>query len=198
VPPLNPNCTQTGRRNKNFTTITQRISDGQSYYNALQVSAVKRFSHGLRAQLAYTLSRSIDDASGINSQDFDNSTIYVFDWYDRTADRGLSSLWAKHVFITNWSYDLPFARSMTGVAGAFLKGWQLNNITTAQTGPPFEVRLGFNRSGNLNTTSFSIHERPNLKAGFSNKSLAARTATLKSTPSNSSPPTRAETSAGIP
>jgi hypothetical protein len=33
------------------------------------------------------------------------------------------------------------------------------------------VRLGFNRSGNLNTTSFSMHERPNVKTGASNNPI---------------------------
>src|SRR5262249_6658349 len=35
---------QLGRRNPNFASITQRISDAQSYYNALQLSALKQFS----------------------------------------------------------------------------------------------------------------------------------------------------------
>ncbi|HET8548323.1 MAG TPA: TonB-dependent receptor [Bryobacteraceae bacterium] len=162
---------QLGRRNPNFTTITQRITDAQSFYNALQIGAVKRFSYGLRAQVSYTFSRSIDDSSGINSQDYDNSVTYVLDWYDRKADRGLSSFWANHVFTANWSYDLPFGQTLKGVAGALLRGWQLNSITTVQSGHPFEVRLGTNRSGNLNTTSFSFHERPNVKPGYSNNPI---------------------------
>ena len=40
------------------------------------------------------------------------------------------------------------------------------NVTTLQTGQPFTVRLGFNRSGNLNTTGFSMNERPDLKSGY--------------------------------
>ena len=56
-------------------------------------------------------------------------------------------------------------RNSTGSAGALLKGWQLNNITTLRSGHPFTVQLGFNRSGNLNTTSFSLHERPNVVPG---------------------------------
>jgi hypothetical protein len=160
-----------GRRNPLFTTITQRITDAQSFYNALQLSAVKRFSAGLRAQFSYTFSRSVDDSSGINSQDYTNGTTYVMDWYDRKIDRGLSAYWAKHVFVGNWSYDLPFARSMKGAGGLLLKGWQLNNITTVQTGHPFEVQLGFNRSGNLNTTSFSMHERPDVKPGYTNNPI---------------------------
>src|SRR5262249_37789752 len=160
-----------GRRNPNFTTVTQRETDAQSFYNALQVGVSKRLSFGLRAQLSYTFSRSIDEASGINSQDFDNSTTYVTDWYNRKADRGLSSFWAKHVFVANWSYELPLGRTKTGVAGVLLKGWQINNITTAQSGTPFEARLGFNRSNNQNTTSFSFHERPSLKPGASNNPI---------------------------
>jgi hypothetical protein len=46
-------------------------------------------------------------------------------------------------------------------------GWQLNGIATLRTGHPFTVELGFNRSGNLNTTGFSRHERPDLKPGCS-------------------------------
>jgi len=160
-----------GRMNPNFASITQRISDSQSFYNALQLSAQKQFSRGLRAQFSYTFSRSIDDASGVNSQDFTDGTPYVMDFYDRKNDRGLSTFWAQHVFVGNWSYELPFARSMKGAGALLLKGWQLNSITTVQTGHPFEVRLGFNRSGNLNTVNYAMHERPDLKPGYSNNPI---------------------------
>ena len=40
-----------------------------------------------------------------------------------------------------------------------------------QTGHPFEVRLGFNRSGNLNTVNYAMHERPDVKPGFSNNPI---------------------------
>jgi len=40
-----------------------------------------------------------------------------------------------------------------------------------QTGHPFEVRLGFNRSGNLNTVNYAMHERPDVKAGYSNNPI---------------------------
>jgi outer membrane receptor protein involved in Fe transport len=162
---------QLGVINPNFASISQRISDAQSYYNALQLSAQKQLSHGLRAQLSYTFSRAIDDSSGVNSQDYSDGSPYVFDYYDRKADRGLSQFWAQHVFVGNWSYELPFARSMKGVGGLLLKGWQLNSITTVQSGHPFEVRLGFNRSGNLNTVNYAMHERPDVKPGYSNNPI---------------------------
>lgn len=165
---------QLGRRNPNFTGIWQRVTDAQSFYNSFQLGVLKRLSYGLRAQVSYTFSRSVDDSSGINSQDFDNVVQYGLDWWDRTIDRGLSAFHAKHNLTFNWTYDLPFARSLAGLGGAILKGWQLNNITTIRSGHPFTVRLGFNRSGNLNTTSFSAHERPNLRPGASNNSILGR------------------------
>jgi outer membrane receptor protein involved in Fe transport len=161
----------TTRRNPNFTGIWQRVTDAASFYNSLQVSAQKRMSRGWRAQLSYTFSRSVDDASGINSQDFSNVVQYGMDWYDPLRDRGLSAFDARHNLTANWTWDLPVARDSKGLTAALLKGWQLNNITTIRSGHPFTAQLGFNRSGNLNTTSFSMHERPDLKPGCSNNPI---------------------------
>src|SRR5262249_8532660 len=106
-----------GRRNPNFGPIFQRVTDAQSFYDSMQLSAVKRYSHGLRAQFSYTFAKSIDDSSGINSQDFDNTVQYVLDWYDLTYDRGPSSFQARHNFTFNWSWDIPVGSAMGGVAG---------------------------------------------------------------------------------
>ncbi|MBA3271318.1 MAG: carboxypeptidase regulatory-like domain-containing protein, partial [Acidobacteria bacterium] len=77
--------------------------------------------------------------------------------------RGLSAFHARHNLTLNGTWELPFFQSKTGVIGAVLKGWSVNNITTLRSGHPFTAQLGFNRSGNLNTTGFSRHERPDLK-----------------------------------
>ncbi len=162
---------QLGRRNPKFTGIWQRMTDAASFYNSLQVAVQKRFRRGWRTQLSYTFSRSVDDSSGINSQDFSNVVQYGMDWYDPLRDRGLSAFQAKHNLTFNGTWDLPFARSSHGLMSALLKGWQLNNLTTIRSGHPFTVQLGFNRSGNLNTTSFSMHDRPDLKPGCSNNPI---------------------------
>src|SRR5207302_173291 len=73
---------QLGRRNPNFGPVFQRVTDARSFYDSMQLSVMKRYSRGLRAQVSYTLAKSIDDSSGINSQDFDNNVQYVLDWYD--------------------------------------------------------------------------------------------------------------------
>ena len=156
-----------GRRNPAFTGVWQRMTDARSFYDSLQVAVNRRYAQGWRAQLSYTLSESIDDASGINSQDFSNNVQYVSDWYDLEHDRGLSAFHARHNLTANASWELPFATTKTGVTGALFRGWQVNGIATLRSGHPFTVELGFNRSGNLNTTGFSRHERPDLKPGCS-------------------------------
>jgi outer membrane receptor protein involved in Fe transport len=160
-----------GRRNPKFGPIFQRVTDASSFYDSMQVSLMKRYSHGLRAQVSYTLAKSIDDSSGINSQDFDSVVQYGLDWYDPRYDRGPSAFQARHNLTFNWSWDIPAPSSLGGLAAAVLKGWQLNNVTTLQTGQPFTVRLGFNRSGNLNTTGFSMNERPDLRPGYSDNPI---------------------------
>jgi hypothetical protein len=156
---------QLGRRNPNFAGVWQRVTDALSFYDSLQVGAQKRFSHGWRAQASYTLSRSEDDSSGINSQDFSNVVQYGLDWYDPEFDRGPSAFHARHNLTMNATWELPYFRSTPGLTGALLGGWTVNNITTLRSGHPFTVQLGFNRSGNLNTTGFSQHERPDAVAG---------------------------------
>jgi len=158
---------QLGRRNPNFTGIWQRMTDAKSFYDSLQLSLNRRYAGGWRAQVSYTLSEAVDDSSGINSQDFSNNVQYVSDWYDLEHDRGLSAFHARHNLTANASWELPFVADRGGITGAVLGGWQLNGIATLRTGHPFTVELGFNRSGNLNTTGFSRHERPDLKPGCS-------------------------------
>src|SRR5919201_1848449 len=107
--------TALGRRNPNFAGIFQRATDAESFYDSLQVSLVRRLSGGLRAQVSYTLADATDDASGINSQDFDSGVQYGLDWYDPRRDRGPSAFFAKHNLTFNWSWEIPVAASRGGV-----------------------------------------------------------------------------------
>jgi len=54
----------------------------------------------------------------------------------------------RQAFSAHFVYELPFAKSLRGLPGGVLKGWQVNGILTLHTGFPFSVTES---SGNLNT-----------------------------------------------
>jgi hypothetical protein len=110
--------------------ITEVTSAGNSSYNALWVSANKRFTRGLQFNASYTLSKSIDYNS-LNSQG-----VVVQNSFDLRNDRGLSDFDARHRFVINWIYELPFKGSR------LVEGWQISGITQWQTGNPITILAG--------------------------------------------------------
>src|SRR6185436_4103362 len=79
-----------------------RISEnvGRSNYNALQLSADRRYRNGFKFGAAYTLSHSEDDAS--SKRDI------LFNSFDDSGFWGNSSFDRRHVFTFYYIYDLPF------------------------------------------------------------------------------------------
>ncbi len=102
-------------------------SSGNSSYHALWVTLNKRASHGLQFNGSYTLSKSIDYNS-LSSQG-----VVVQDSYNLVNDRGPSDFDARHRFVANAIYDLPFR------GNRLVQGWQLGVITQAQTGNPLNI-----------------------------------------------------------
>jgi hypothetical protein len=113
-----------------LANITQRESGGNSNYNALWVTANKRFSQGLQFNSSYTFSKSID----YNSRT--NQGITVQDSFNLRGDRGLSDFDARHRFVINTIYELPFK------GNRLVAGWQLSTIVQAQSGNPLTIFSG--------------------------------------------------------
>ncbi|MCI0662412.1 MAG: TonB-dependent receptor [Acidobacteria bacterium] len=110
--------------------ITEITSAGNSNYNALWVSGNKRLSKGLQFNASYTLSKSFDYNS-LNSQG-----IVIQNSYDLANDYGLSAFDARHRFVINWIYELPFK------GNRLFEGWQVSGITQWQTGNPITILSG--------------------------------------------------------
>jgi carboxypeptidase family protein len=154
------------RRNPNFGSMRLRITDGLSWYTGLVVGGTRRFSQGLSMQASYTLGRSEDLGSqAVGSGDFDNSfqPAYAF---DRMGNKGLSDFDIRHNFVYNSTWELPFAKSLTGLARGVAYGWQLSGILTVRSGIPFSPVLGFDRARAL-PRSGGAGQRPDLVAGCS-------------------------------
>lgn len=107
--------------------LTKRSSDSNSNYNALWISANKRFSQSIQFNASYTWSHSIDDVSR------NNNGIVVQDSTNIFGSRGNSDFDARHRFVMNAIYDLPFK------GNRLVSGWEIAPIISAQSGNPFTV-----------------------------------------------------------
>ncbi|MBI3694199.1 MAG: TonB-dependent receptor [Acidobacteria bacterium] len=123
-----------------ISVINQRNGDGDSSYHSAQFKVVKRYSFGFTMLASYTISKSIDDYTAI-----------LFPLYDK-LNRGLSAAGGKTIdipqnFVLSYSYDLPFGKGKTWLAGAsrlvdtLAGGWVVNGITTFRSGPPLAINV---------------------------------------------------------
>jgi len=116
--------------NTPLLNITFREGTGNSSYNALWVTANKRLSNGFQFNASYTFSKSID----YNSQSSQGVTLQ--DSFNLRGDRGLSDFDARHRFVVNGIYELPFNQNQ------LVGGWQLSLITQSQSGNPVTLLAG--------------------------------------------------------
>jgi len=154
------------RRNPNFNSMRLRTTDGLSWYKGLIAGASRRFSGGLALQASYTLGKSEDLGSqAIGSGDFDNSfqPRYAFDPND---NKGLSDFDIRHNFVFNYTWELPFGKTLAGMAKGFASGWQLSGIVALRSGIPFTPVLGVDRARAL-PRSGGAGQRPSLVSGCS-------------------------------
>jgi hypothetical protein len=112
-----------------FSSIFTENTVANSNYNSLQVSAEKRFSHGLQFQAAYTFSKSIDDASS-----FEN----MLNPLNFRDSRSLSLFDARNRLVFSYVYQFPHM-ALEGFAGKLLNGWQSAGIVTFQSGFPVPI-----------------------------------------------------------
>jgi hypothetical protein len=133
-----------------FTDIVPLYWSGaSSSYNALQMTVSKRMSNGIQLEGSYAWAKAMDE--GMMHQ---NS-------YDIHASRSLASYDIGHRFVVSYLYELPFGRGRTIGAGAprtiqfLIGGWQLNGITTIQSGTPLSISAS-NTAGLFNPVT-----RPN-------------------------------------
>ena len=127
--------------------ITERDSSSNSSYNALWVAANQRLGHGLQFNASYTFSHSIDEVSR------NNAGIIVQDSTDIFNSRGNSDFDARHRFVANAIYELPFK------GNRLASGWKLAPIVVVQSGNPFNIVLA-----TAGTTGAGNTIRPNLIA----------------------------------
>src|SRR5262249_14334414 len=138
---------------------------GNTVYHALQAKLEKRLSQGLAFLVSYTRSKLIDDAGQV----FDASILTgpvgnfpVADSFNRALEKDISTGDIPNVFVTSFTYDLPFGKGrrfgLNGVAKKLLGGWGIAGTVLLQSGLPFAVTqiTNFNAFAGFGT------QRPNI------------------------------------
>ncbi|MBV8819904.1 MAG: carboxypeptidase regulatory-like domain-containing protein [Acidobacteriaceae bacterium] len=107
---------------------------GWSDFNALNLRLEKRFSTGWQLLVAHTWAHSIDtDSAGSYGSPNLNPANFQL-------DKGSSDFDIRHRFVASVVYELPFGRGKHYMSSAnrgvdlLVGGWQLNTITSWQTG----------------------------------------------------------------
>ena len=143
-----PGASTTGNINSrrpytNFQTITQDISAGPSNYNAFQINWNRRFTKGFTLLGSYVYSKSMDIASNDGNSGLGNQARDPYDW---DLDYGPSDFDIRNRFVTSFLYQIPGTKSGSGFVKLLTGGWQLDGIVTLQSGAPFSVLAGVDRS----------------------------------------------------
>ena len=162
------------RPNRNFSTIELKSSDGDSWYHAAIFELRKRWSRGLNFQSAYTFSRNIDttQASTFFSDATNGTTSAMPEFPGFRYNKGLADFHAKHNWVVNLIWELPFASQLRGAARSVLHGWQLAAISNVRSGSPLTLFVQQNRSRSLWSPSLGPglgFDRPSMAPGRTHK-----------------------------
>jgi hypothetical protein len=135
------------RQNTAFSTIELKSSDGDSWYKAVIVDVRRRFADGIAVQSSYTWSKSEDTTQASTFfSDATNGTTTAFPEFIADYNKGLSDFDVRHNLVLNFTWEIPFARGLSGVSKAILDGWQLSGIAQLRSGNPLTVFVAGNRS----------------------------------------------------
>ncbi|MGQ0541905.1 MAG: carboxypeptidase regulatory-like domain-containing protein [Blastocatellia bacterium] len=126
---------------RGYRAITTVNTQFNSNYHSMQVTGVHRFTGASQVNVAYTWAKNLTDSQNDRSAAPINITDFGFEKARAFLDR-------RHIFTSNFVYELPFFRDQKGFVGKLLGGWQASGIVTYQTGLPFTPTVSaFDPSG---------------------------------------------------
>lgn len=137
-----------------YADVNAQLSDGNSYYNALNVELKKRFSNNIQMLASYTWSHSIDDSSDLQTllKPQDNTNF--------RAEKSDSLFDQRHRFVFSGVFGAPDSWKAAGGFKKFLNGFTLSPIVEVSTGRPFNILAVGDANGDFQSTN----ERPSVRA----------------------------------
>ncbi len=141
-----PGDVQSRRPYPQYSGFTDIVDRGNSNFDALEIKAEKRFSHGLMFLSAFTYSKSMNDQPEIccNSPWPQNS-------YNVASERGPSDFDQKFRWVSSFDYQLPVGKGQRYLNSSraedlLLGGWHLGGIFTWHSGFYFSPAMGYDPS----------------------------------------------------
>ena len=149
-----------------YGALATYSSIGHSRYNAGTLSIRQRLGRSMTFDFNYTLSHSLDDASGVQTGGgfgalFIQNPIRQHDWY------GNSDFDIRHLINANAIWELPFGRGRkyfsdsNGIADAAIGGWRLSGIMRWNSGLPISTPFDDARwatNWNVQSNTFRIKD----------------------------------------
>jgi len=157
---LGPGTVQSRRPYYNFGSVNWIDNSGASNYNSLQVEVRSQDWHGLTFLSSWTYAKGLDDSTGTFIGEGGQGIQNV---HNRNAEKGLSPNTPAQRLVLSYIYQLPvghghpYGSHFGTVAQGALGGWQIQGITTFQSGFP----LGVYVSGDIANVGTGA-QRPNL------------------------------------
>ena len=121
-----------------FGAVTQFSTGANSHYNGLQLTAMKRMSHGFQAQINYTWSHCLDTVSNGGFLQFSSGGILSPLPGQLARDYGNCDYDIRHNLTAQYTYELPF-KVQDRALGYLVNGWQISGSVFWHSGVPFSV-----------------------------------------------------------
>jgi hypothetical protein len=139
-----------------FSSIYAQDTIANSAYNSLQASLERRLTRGLQFEIAYTYSKSIDDASSFENalKPICNGVLNTFG-----CNRALSLFDARQRLVLSYLWELPVPK-YDGAKGRLLDDWAVSGITSFQSGFPIVMRSTNDFELENDTSGFEAPGRP--------------------------------------
>ncbi len=134
--PLSETVAQSVRPYPEYTSILRLWNpDGDTWYNALQMKATKRFSHGFQFSSAFTWSKSETNGAVNDVSFFQAVPTAENDVFNRANNKYLSGYDQPYAFIFNGTYTTPKMTANKWISTA-ARDWQIGAVLMYQSGLP--------------------------------------------------------------
>ena len=152
--------------NPQYGALSAYSSVARSWYHAGTLSLRERLGKSFTFDFNYTLSHSLDDASGLQTGG-GYGALFILNPIDQRQSYASSDFDFRHIVNINSIWEMPFGRgrkffgNSNGAVDAILGGWQLSGIYRWNSGAPADTPYDDARwATNWNAQSNAIRIAP--------------------------------------